>query len=91
MSLFLALTNSLERHASHLLATRQTQSHAQDPSVNRPEDSTILWKAICSFKPLINTTMILLLNKSDLLKRKIESGVKVRKTLETARTMCILF
>jgi hypothetical protein len=83
MSLFLALTNSLKRHASHLPATRQTlpclQSQAQDPSVNRPEDSIILWKAICSSKLLINTIMILLLNNCDLLERKLESGVKVRE------------
>jgi hypothetical protein len=39
----------------------------------------LFWKAICSSNLLINTTMILLLNKCDLLKRKLESGVKVRK------------
>ena len=83
MSLCLALTNSLKRHASHLPATRHTlpclQSRAQDPTVNRLEDSFVLWRAICSSKLLVNTIMILLLNKCDLLERKLENGVKVRE------------
>ena len=56
-------------------------SHVQDPSINRLEDSFILWKAICSSKLLANTTMIVFLNKCDLLKRKLKNGVRVRKYL----------
>jgi guanine nucleotide-binding protein alpha-1 subunit len=56
-------------------------SHAQDPSINRLEDSFILWKAICSSKLLANTTMIVFLNKCDLLKRKLKNGVHVRRYL----------
>ncbi|KAF9457710.1 G-protein alpha subunit [Collybia nuda] len=53
----------------------------EDPTVNRLEDSFLLWRAICSSKLLRKTTMILFLNKCDILKRKLRSGVMVRDFL----------
>ncbi|KAI6131403.1 guanine nucleotide binding protein, alpha subunit [Pisolithus croceorrhizus] len=54
---------------------------AEDPRVNRLEDSFILWKAICSSKLLRSTTLIMFLNKIDLLSKKIADGVMVRQFL----------
>lgn len=53
----------------------------EDPRVNRLEDSFIIWRAIVSSKLLAKTTMIVFLNKCDLLKKKLKSGVKVRRYL----------
>jgi len=53
----------------------------EDPSVNRLEDSFLLWRAICSSKLIAKATMILFLNKCDLLKRKLKSGTQVRHFL----------
>ncbi len=53
----------------------------EDGSVNRLEDSTILWQSICSSKLLAKTQLILFMNKCDLLKRKLKRGVKVKKYL----------
>ncbi|KIK81720.1 hypothetical protein PAXRUDRAFT_15081 [Paxillus rubicundulus Ve08.2h10] len=53
----------------------------EDPRVNRLEDSFILWKAICSSKLLSRTTLIIFLNKIDLLEKKIESGIMVNRYL----------
>ncbi|KAJ7142881.1 guanine nucleotide binding protein, alpha subunit [Mycena epipterygia] len=52
---------------------------AEDPSVNRLEDTLLLWKAIVSSKLLTKTTLIVFLNKCDLLKRKLQSGIMVNK------------
>ncbi|KAG5641747.1 hypothetical protein DXG03_004292 [Asterophora parasitica] len=53
----------------------------EDPRVNRLEDSFLLWKAVCSSKILAKSTMILFLNKCDLLKRKLKGGAHVRTFL----------
>ena len=53
----------------------------EDPSVNRLEDSIILWTSICSSKLLAKTQLILFLNKCDLLRRKLKRGVKVNQYL----------
>uniref|UniRef100_A0A8H8CDM9 G-alpha-domain-containing protein n=1 Tax=Psilocybe cubensis TaxID=181762 RepID=A0A8H8CDM9_PSICU len=53
----------------------------EDARVNRLEDSFLLWRTVCSSKLLASTTMILFLNKCDLLKRKLKAGVQVRKYL----------
>ncbi|RDB20287.1 Guanine nucleotide-binding protein alpha-4 subunit [Hypsizygus marmoreus] len=53
----------------------------EDPDVNRLEDSFLLWRAVCGSKLLAKTTMILFLNKCDLLKRKLKSGAEVRQFL----------
>ncbi|KAJ7458957.1 G-protein alpha subunit [Mycena latifolia] len=52
---------------------------AEDPTVNRLEDTLLLWKAIVSSKLLGKTTLIVFLNKCDLLKRKLQSGIMVNK------------
>ncbi|EJD54322.1 guanine nucleotide binding protein, alpha subunit [Auricularia subglabra TFB-10046 SS5] len=53
------------------------QTLAEDPSVNRVEDSLLLWRAICSNKLLSNTSIVLFLNKTDLLRAKLDAGVKL--------------
>lgn len=53
----------------------------EDPRVNRLEDSFILWKAICSSKLLSRTTLIIFLNKVDILENKIANGVMVNQFL----------
>ncbi|KAJ7061291.1 G-protein alpha subunit [Mycena amicta] len=51
----------------------------EDPSVNRLEDTLLLWKAIVGSKLLGKITLIVFLNKCDLLKRKLQSGIMVNK------------
>lgn len=53
----------------------------EDHSVNRLEDSIILWSSICASKLLAKTQLILFLNKCDLLRRKLKRGVKVNQFL----------
>jgi len=52
---------------------------AEDPSVNRLEDSMLLWKNVVSNKLLQNTNVILFLNKIDILKDKLASGIQFRR------------
>ncbi|KAF8170297.1 guanine nucleotide binding protein, alpha subunit [Mycena galopus ATCC 62051] len=47
---------------------------AEDETVNRLEDSILLWKTIVSSPLLKNTSLILFLNKCDILKAKLDSG-----------------
>lgn len=51
----------------------------EDPSVNRIEDSIIIWKAICSNRILERTTIILFLNKMDVLETALGSGLQVKQ------------
>ncbi|KAJ8468214.1 hypothetical protein ONZ51_g9780 [Trametes cubensis] len=51
---------------------------AEDRRVNRLEDSYMLWKAVVSSKLLAKTSIILFLNKRDLLEQKLRSGVLIR-------------
>ncbi|EPQ53703.1 guanine nucleotide binding protein alpha subunit [Gloeophyllum trabeum ATCC 11539] len=51
----------------------------EDRSVNRLEDSVLLWKAICSNKLLANVELVLFLNKCDILDQKLKSGVRLAK------------
>ncbi|KAF8054753.1 guanine nucleotide binding protein, alpha subunit, partial [Lyophyllum atratum] len=53
----------------------------EDHSVNRLEDSFLLWRAVCGSKILAKSTIILFLNKCDLLKRKLRSGAQVKTFL----------
>jgi len=48
----------------------------EDPSVNKLEDSIMLWKQIIAHPLLQNTQIVLFLNKCDLLKTKIAAGTK---------------
>ncbi|TFK56374.1 G-alpha-domain-containing protein [Heliocybe sulcata] len=57
------------------------QQLAEDPRVNRLEDSLLLWKMVVSNKLLANVNVVLFLNKCDLLRTKIESGVKLNRHL----------
>lgn len=50
----------------------------EDPSINRIEDSMMIWKAICSNKLLERTVIILFLNKMDVLAAALESGLRVK-------------
>ncbi|KAH9851284.1 G-alpha-domain-containing protein [Lenzites betulinus] len=56
---------------------------AEDRRVNRLEDSYVLWKAVATSKLLAKTSIILFLNKSDLLKEKLESGVLLRDHVQS--------
>ncbi|TRM66873.1 guanine nucleotide binding protein, alpha subunit [Schizophyllum amplum] len=53
----------------------------EDSRVNRLEDSFLLWQSICSTKLLARTQLIMFLNKTDLLKRKLKRGVQVKQYL----------
>ncbi|KAL5511008.1 hypothetical protein ACEPAG_3727 [Sanghuangporus baumii] len=53
------------------------QTLAEDPRVNRLEDSMLLWRSVVSNKLLASTNIILFLNKCDLLKAKLEAGVSL--------------
>jgi hypothetical protein len=48
----------------------------EDRSINRLEDSVLLWKALCSSKLLGNVDLILFLNKCDILERKLRGGIR---------------
>ncbi|KAJ7669389.1 guanine nucleotide binding protein, alpha subunit [Mycena polygramma] len=50
---------------------------AEDRTVNRLEDSVLLWKAVCSNKLLASVDLVLFLNKCDILERKLKAGVKL--------------
>lgn len=51
----------------------------EDKRINRLEDSINLWIELCSNKILAKVPLILFLNKCDLLKTKLDSGVSVKK------------
>ncbi|KAJ6469404.1 guanine nucleotide binding protein, alpha subunit [Mycena sanguinolenta] len=50
---------------------------AEDRTVNRLEDSVLLWKAVCSNKLLAGVDLVLFLNKCDILERKLKAGVRL--------------
>ncbi|KAF7971341.1 hypothetical protein HWV62_21350 [Athelia sp. TMB] len=52
---------------------------AEDRSVNRLEDSVLLWKSVCSNKLLENVDLVLFLNKCDILEKKLQAGVRLAK------------
>ncbi|KAG7097830.1 hypothetical protein E1B28_005148 [Marasmius oreades] len=56
---------------------------AEDRTVNRLEDSVLLWRAVCSNKLLTNVDLVLFLNKCDILEHKLKSGIKVSKYIRT--------
>jgi len=51
----------------------------EDPTVNRLEDSVLLWKSIVSNPLLARTSIVLFLNKVDIFKAKLEAGIKLGK------------
>ncbi|THH05648.1 hypothetical protein EW146_g9848 [Bondarzewia mesenterica] len=44
-----------------------------------PEDSVLLWKAVCSNKLLAHVDLVVFLNKCDILARKLDAGVRLAK------------
>ncbi|KAG6334212.1 hypothetical protein ID866_4883 [Astraeus odoratus] len=52
---------------------------AEDRTVNRLEDSVLLWKAICSNKLLSSVDIVLFLNKCDILDAKLKAGIRLAK------------
>ncbi|KAJ3568438.1 hypothetical protein NP233_g5711 [Leucocoprinus birnbaumii] len=50
----------------------------ENPRINRLEDTFVLWKTVCSSKLLSNVQLILFLNKTDILARKLEQGIQVK-------------
>ncbi|KAH9835198.1 guanine nucleotide binding protein, alpha subunit [Rhodofomes roseus] len=55
------------------------QTLEEDPTVNRLEDSVVLWKTIVSNPLLAKTSIVLFLNKVDIFKAKLEAGIKLSK------------
>ncbi|KAH9940208.1 G-protein alpha subunit [Epithele typhae] len=51
----------------------------EDPKVNRLEDSITLWREVCTNTLLAKTTLILFLNKMDILQATLASGLRVTK------------
>jgi len=51
----------------------------EDTSMNRLLDSFQIWRTICSSKLLADITIILLLNKYDLLGEKLQSGIMFKR------------
>lgn len=49
-----------------------------DPTVNRLEDSILLWKTICASVHLRYASIILIFNKMDILRTKLAAGVHIR-------------
>ncbi|KAJ7161242.1 guanine nucleotide binding protein, alpha subunit [Mycena crocata] len=50
---------------------------AEDPHVNRVEDSLQLWQSVVSNKLLSKVNIVLFLNKCDLLQAKLDAGVRL--------------
>ncbi|KAJ2915866.1 hypothetical protein MD484_g4551, partial [Candolleomyces efflorescens] len=55
----------------------------EDKTVNRLEDSVLLWKAVCSNKLLANVDLVLFLNKCDILEKKLNAGVRLQKYIRS--------
>ena len=53
----------------------------EDSKVYRIEDSMLLWREICRNRLLAKVHLILFLNKVDLLQKKLESGIPLKKYL----------
>ncbi|KAJ3832926.1 guanine nucleotide binding protein, alpha subunit [Lentinula raphanica] len=51
----------------------------EDPRTNRIDDSLQLFTAICSNKLLKKAHLVLMLNKTDILKAKLKAGIRVQK------------
>ncbi|KAH9932542.1 guanine nucleotide binding protein, alpha subunit [Fomitopsis serialis] len=55
----------------------------EDPRTNRIDDSLQLFTSICTNKLLHKAALVLMLNKTDLLRQKLEAGIKVRKYISS--------
>ncbi|KAG8977419.1 hypothetical protein FRC05_001817 [Tulasnella sp. 425] len=56
---------------------------AEDPSVNRLEDSLRLWRELCKNTILSKVPLVLFLTKCDLLRQKLLSGVRLSKYMSS--------
>jgi hypothetical protein len=52
---------------------------AEDARVNRIDDSLQLWTLVCTNRLLHRAALVLLLNKADVLRRKLDAGARVRR------------
>jgi len=55
----------------------------EDPRTNRIDDSLQLFTTICTNKLLQKAALVLMLNKTDLLREKLQAGIKVRKYISS--------
>ncbi|KZT65344.1 G-protein alpha subunit [Daedalea quercina L-15889] len=55
----------------------------EDPRTNRIDDSLQLFTSVCTNKLLHKAALVLMLNKTDLLRQKLEAGIKVRKYISS--------
>jgi hypothetical protein len=58
---------------------------AEDPSVNRLEDTLLLWKQLMSQRLLAHVNIVLFMNKCDLLQRKLAGGVRLAQYMTSYR------
>ncbi|KAL0569973.1 hypothetical protein V5O48_011991 [Marasmius crinis-equi] len=58
----------------------------EDPRTNRIDDSLQLFTTICSNKLLKKAHLVLMLNKTDLLRAKLKEGIKVQKYITSYGT-----
>ncbi|KAF5389677.1 hypothetical protein D9757_006044 [Collybiopsis confluens] len=68
----------VKKHGCPFLTTLM-QVLAEDRTVNRLEDSVLLWKSVCSNKLLASVDLVLFLNKCDILDAKLKAGVRLAK------------
>lgn len=50
----------------------------EDPTVNRVEDSIHIWKKVCANPLLTKATLILFLNKMDIVARTLADGAQLK-------------
>jgi len=55
----------------------------EDRTVNRLEDSVLLWKALCANKILANVDLVLFLNKCDILDAKLKAGIRMARYVKS--------
>ncbi|CAK5272587.1 unnamed protein product [Mycena citricolor] len=56
---------------------------SEDRTVNRLEDSVLLWKALCGNKLLAAVDIVLFLNKCDILEAKLKAGIRLAKYVKS--------
>ncbi|KIJ39014.1 hypothetical protein M422DRAFT_32883 [Sphaerobolus stellatus SS14] len=55
------------------------QALVEDPNVNRLEDTVLLWKQVCRNPLLAKCHIVLFMNKTDLMDKKLRSGVRLNR------------
>jgi guanine nucleotide-binding protein subunit alpha len=58
----------------------------EDSSVNRLEDTVILWKQVCNNSLLKKCNLILFMNKTDLMAKKLQAGVRLSRYIPSFGT-----